>query len=383
MSKTFKKAEVLTISFAHMAHDIFSSFLAPLLPLLIEKLGMSLSVAAFLNILTRIPSLFNPFFGMIAEKAGARYFVILTPAVTAMSMSLVGLADSYIMLFILLFVAGISAALFHVPSPTMIKEAAGDRTGTGMSFFMVGGESARTIGPLLVTAAVSWWGLEGIWRLMPIGIFASLILYIKLKDLTLQSTLSRPKEKGDTGRVLKQFAPFLTAIGFYILFQAGMKSALTLYLPVYLVSQGKSLWIAGISLSVLQFFGVLGTFASGNISDRIGRTRTLLLSSTGAVLSMALFISTDNIVALALLGLFLFSANPVLMAMVQDTDSHMPTFMNSMYMTINFGVSAVVVFAVGFLGDMLGLSTTYLIFNVVALGAIPVALLLGRAAQRS
>ncbi len=369
----------MTISFAHMAHDIFSSFLAPLLPLLIDKLGMSLSMAAFLNILTRIPSLFNPIFGIMAEKTGAKYFVILTPAITAISMSLLGLANSYAVIFILLFVAGISAALFHVPSPTMIKEAAGDRTGAGMSFFMVGGESARTIGPLLVTAAVSWLGLEGIWRLMPIGIIASLILYIKLRDFDLHRPLSKPREKGDTKRVLRRFAPFLTTIGLYLLFQAGMKNSLTLYLPVYLTSRGESLWYAGISLSVLQFFGILGTFVSGSLSDKIGRTKALFLSSTGSVLFMALFVYTNSMAALALLGLFLFSANPVLMAAVQDTDSQMPTFMNSMYMSINFGVSLVVVFAVGFLGDMFGLSTTYVIFNIVAIGAIFMAWMIGRA----
>ena len=381
MSRRFKKAEVLTISFAHMAHDIFSSFLAPLLPLLIEKLGMSLSMAAFLNILTRIPSLFNPFFGMLAERTGAKYFVILAPAVTAISMSLLGLADSYGLLFILLIIAGISTALFHVPSPTMIKEAAGDRIGTGMSFFMVGGELARTIGPLLVIAAVSWWGLEGIYRLMPIGLLTSVVLFVKLRDFDLHRPLTKPVEKGDTKKVLKKYRLFFIAIGLYILFQAGMKSALTLYLPVYLTGQGGSLWVAGISLSILQFFGVLGTFSSGSISDRIGRIKTLILSSTGAVVMMGFFIYTGSILALALLGLFLFAANPVLMAIVQDTDSNMPTFMNSMYMSINFGMSAIVVFAVGFLGDEVGLSTTYLIFNIVAIGMIPAALLLRKAAR--
>ncbi len=157
-NKAFKKSTVFTISCAHMLHDTYSAFLAPLLPLLIEKLGMSLSISALLEIIRRIPTLFNPFFGLLAERTGVKYFVILTPAITAVSMSLVGLASSYSILFILLFVSGISAALFHVPSPVMIKEASGDRIGTGMSWFMVGGESARTIGPLLVTAAVSHLG---------------------------------------------------------------------------------------------------------------------------------------------------------------------------------------------------------------------------------
>ncbi|WP_458700249.1 MFS transporter [Sulfurospirillum sp. 1307] len=376
MNKKFQKSKVFTISFAHFAHDIYSSFLAPLLPLLIEKLGMSLSSAALLDIARRVPSLLNPLFGLIAEKTGVKYFVILTPFITALSMSLVGLTTSYIVLFILLFVAGISAALFHVPSPTMIKESSGDKTGTGMSFFMVGGELARTLGPLIATAGVSLWGLEGIYKLLPLGLIASLILYVKLKDYETTRPPRKPKEKGDTKKLLKKFTPFFIVLGSFILFQSGLKSALTLYLPVYLVNHGESLWYAGISLSILQGFGVLGTLVSGNISDKIGRKNTLLISSIGLVISMGAFLYFQSIFLLSFIGLFLLSTGPVLMASVQDTESNMPTFMNSMYMSINFGVSSLVVFCVGGMGDIFGLDTTYSVFTLLALGCIPAAFLL-------
>lgn len=375
-NKKFQKDKVFTISFAHFAHDVYSSFLAPLLPLLIEKLGISLFMSAFLDITRNIPALLNPFFGLIAEKTGAKYFVILTPAITAIFMSLLGLASNFVVLFILLFVAGISAALFHVPSPTLIKESSGDKTGTGMSFYMVGGELARTIGPLLVTLGISFWGLEGIYMLMPLGILASIILYFKLKDFESYRAITKPKEKGNTKRVLKKFAPFLGAMGGFILFQSAMKRALTLYLPVYLVSQGQTLWYAGISLSILQGFGVLGAMFSGNISDKIGREKTLLIAAIGSAIFMAFFIYTQNLVVLAILGLFLLSTGPVLMATVQDTNSNMPTFMNSMYMSINFGVSSFVVFGVGLLGDIYGLHTTYIICNIVALACIPMIFIL-------
>lgn len=381
-NKQFQKDKVFTISFAHLAHDTYSSFLAPILPLLIEKLGISLFMSAFLEIARSVPALLNPFFGLIAEKKGAKYFVILTPAITAISMSLIGLAPSYAIVFILLVVAGISAALFHVPSPTMIKEASGEKVGTGMSFFMVGGESARTLGPLLVTAGISWWGFEGMYKLMPIGIIASIILYIKLKDFDTNRPLQKPKEKGDTKKLLKKFMPFLGVLGGFILFQSAMKRALTLYLPVYLISQGQSLWYAGISLSILQGFGVLGTMFSGNISDKIGRTSTLLISSIGSVIAMAFFIYTGHMLFLAILGLFLLSTGPVLMASVQDTNSHMPTFMNSMYMSINFGVSSFIVFGVGLLGDILGLHVTYIICNILAIGCIPMALILAKTTKK-
>ncbi len=375
-NKKFQKAKVFTISFAHLSHDTFSAFLAPLLPLLIAKLEMSLFMAAFLDIARRIPALFNPFLGLIAEKTGAKYFVILTPAITAICMTLIGLTSSYVVLFILLFVAGISAAFFHVPSPTMIKESSGDKVGTGMSFFMVGGELARTIGPLVATAAVSVWGLEGIYKLMPLGIIASIILYVKLKDFDTNRPIGKPKEKGDTKKLLKKYFPFFIVIGSFILFQSGMKSALTLYLPVYLVNQGESLWYAGISLSILQSFGVLGTLVSGNLSDKIGRKHTLIIASIGSAISMGLFIYFDTIFILPLVGLFLFATGPVLMATVQDTSSHMPTFMNSMYMSINFGVSSLIVFGVGILGDNIGLDLTYIICNILAIGCIPMSFLL-------
>jgi FSR family fosmidomycin resistance protein-like MFS transporter len=170
----------------------------------------------------------------------------------------------------------------------------------------------------------------------------------------------------------------LTVIAGFLCFQAAMKSALTLYLPVYLTGQGASLWFAGISLSVLQFFGVVGTFCAGNISDKIGRKNTLVISSIGSVAAMALFVLTQNIILLSILGLFLFASGPVLMASIQDTDSHMPTFMNSMYMFINFGVSAVLVFALGFLGDWIGLERTYQICTLFALGSVPMAFMLTR-----
>ncbi len=374
----FHKGRVLTISTAHFAHDVFSSFLAPLLPLIIEKLGLSLSMVALLDIIRRIPALFNPILGLIAEKRDVKYFVIFTPAITAISMSLIGLAPSYGILLILLLVSGISSALFHIPSPTMIKKASGDKTGTGMSFFMVGGEFARTVGPILATAGVSWWGLEGVYKLMPIGIVASLILYIKLRDFQTHIA-PKKREKGDTKALLLKYKSFFIIIGLFILFQSALRSSLTLYLPVYLTQNGSSLWYSGISLAVLQFSGVLGVFFSGNISDKIGRYKTILFTSIGSTVFMALFIYFQNIFILGVLGFFVFASTPVLMALVQDTNSSMPTFMNSIYMAINFGVSSIIVFGIGFLGDSIGLNETYMVCNIMAIGTIFVALYLKNA----
>jgi len=365
--KHFKKGEVYTISLAHLFHDIFSSFLAPILPLLIARLGISLSFASFLDIARKIPSLLNPFLGLMAERRDVKYFVILTPAITAVSMCLLGLTSSYTIALLLLFIAGISATLFHIPSPTMIKIASGTQTGKGMSFFMVGGESARTIGPLIVTGSISLWGFEGIYRLIPIGVLASFFLWYKLKDFQMDNFSAKKIEKGNTKEILKKVSSFFAILGSYMFFNAGTKSAVTLYLPVYLTRHGFSIYEAGISLSVLQFFGILGTFFSGHFSDKIGRKNMLLISAFGTTLSMIFFLyfnSTALFPILAILGFFLFTPNPVMMAAVQDTNTSKPTFLNSIYMGINFGISSLVVFLVGFFADIYGLERVYEICTV-------------------
>ncbi len=373
MDKKFQTGRVVTISFAHLLHDTYTAFLAPMLPLLISKHGLSLSMAGLLDVIRKIPSLFNPFIGLLADKVCVKYLVIFTPAISAISMSLLGLAPSYLILFILLFVAGISSTPFHVPSPVMIKHFSGDKTGRGMSYYMFGGEMARTLGPLLITAGLSVWGLEGSYRVMPIGLLASIILYFKLKDVTSIHQNNNKIVKG-AGETIKELVPFFIFITGFQLFRAGMKSALTLYLPTYLTAKGQSLWIAGISLSVLQFAGAAGTFAAGYISDRISHRNMLFIIAIASPFVMWLFMNSSEMLmmpVLILMGFLLFASGPVILALVQETDTGRPAFVNSIYMTVNFSISSLMVLVVGILGDNIGLELTYKISAVLAFLSVP------------
>ncbi len=374
MNKKFQRGKVVTISVGHFFHDVYSAFLAPVLPLLIDKLGISLTMAGIMDIVRKIPALFNPVLGLMADRTEVKYFVIITPGLTAIAMSLLGVAPSYFILLILLFVTGISATLFHIPSPVMVRNLSGAKTGAGMSYFMFGGELARTIGPLLITAAISVWGLEGSYRVMPFGIAASLVLYFKLRNIKSIHKDAAHREGEGIMKTLHDILPVFLVIGGFLLMRAAMVSALTFYLPTYLTTKGSSLWIANASLSVLQLSGAFGTFGAGPLADRITHKKVLLITGILSPIAMLAFIYANEILVfplLLLLGLLLFASRPVMLAIVQETDTKRPAFVNSIYMFMSFGVSSLMVLFVGTMGDHFGLEMTFKFSAGIAFLAIP------------
>lgn len=377
-TKNFQTGNILLISFAHFIHDVYSSFLAPILPLLIEKLSMSYTLAGFLTIAQRMPSLFNPLVGLMADRVSLKYFVIFAPSVTVIVMSMLGLANSYLVLIIILLVMGISASMFHVPAPVMIKHIAGNRIGKGMSLFMLGGELARSVGPMVILGGVSLWGLEGTYKLIPFGLIASAILYYRFKNFKVVKSSDELKVK-NIFSTFKKVIPLFSIILGIIFFNSIIKGTLTTFLTVYLTDKGDSLWYAGISLSVFQFAGATGTYFSGTMSDKIGRRKILIIASSLNPILLFLFGITNSVlsfVVLVLLGFFLFAFTPVLLALVNESKSELPTFLNGIFMTINFLTSAITVTIIGASADLFSLSTTYSIAAFAGLGAIPFVLML-------
>jgi len=378
-SKKFQSSKVISLSFAHFIHDVYSSFLAPLLPLLIDKFGLSYTLASFLSISQRIPNILNPLVGIIADHYPVRLFVIVSPLLTAISMSLLGIAPSYIVLCILLFVAGLSSVFFHVPSPVLVKEISGNRVGKGMGFYMIGGELARTLGPLIIAGAISIWGLEGSYKLIPFGILASIIIYIKLKKVDTVKA-SRENKNISIGKTFKKLLPLFLIMAGLILFRQLMKSGLTTFLPTYfkdIKSQGE--WVGVIALVVYEAGGILGTLFGGSLSDRIGRKKVLLASGIISPFLLILFLHSQGIIGFAILivmGLIQFSSSPVLLAYIQDINSDHPSFVNSIYMFISFAFSALTVLLFGVVSDWKDLSFALNISAYIALGAIPFIILL-------
>jgi FSR family fosmidomycin resistance protein-like MFS transporter len=149
----FDAGRVTTIAIGHWVHDSYTAFLAPLLVIFKQTLGLTNAEAGLLSVFMQEASLAQPLIGGVADRFKARYFVILAPAVTAVMMSCLGIAPNYWVLAILLTITGISSACLHAVGGDD-RECVGAQTGLGMSIWMVGGESGRFVGPLVIGLAL-------------------------------------------------------------------------------------------------------------------------------------------------------------------------------------------------------------------------------------
>lgn len=368
----FQTDQVATISAAHLVHDAYTAFLAPLLPLIQGNLGIGYALAGSLAIFTQLPSVLNPLIGYLADRVSVRYFVILAPAVTATVFSSLGLVSSYAALALLLFVGGISIAAFHAPAPAMVAKVSGQRVGKGMSVFMATGELARTLGPLIAVTGVAWFGLDGIWRLAALGWGMSLLLYLRLRRVA-----PTPRAPGSLAMdaFWAQARRFFPALIWLLAGRAAMVAALTTYLPIFMNDQRQaSLWLAAAALTILQAAGVAGALTAGTLSDRVGRRRILLVLSVAAPLLLLAFVYGPLWLAVPLLlglGIAALSPGPVVLALVQDQFPHNRAFANGVYLAVAFLLQAVAIWSVGALADSLGLTTAYTIAALLALFSIP------------
>jgi FSR family fosmidomycin resistance protein-like MFS transporter len=378
-AEQFQTDRVLTISAGHAVHDTYTGFLPPLLPALIENLSLTKTEAGLLTVFIQAPSLLQPVIGHVADRVSLRYLVILTPAVTATAMSLLGIAPRYAMLALLLMVTGLSSAVLHAVAPVIAGRLSGKNLGRGMGIWMVGGELGRTLGPLAIAAyfglqpdtlAYTPWLMIGGW-------LTSLLLFLRLRDVE-----GRPPNAGQGlpwRQALRVMGPLLAPLIGIIVVRAFMSSALTTYLPTFLVEEGAELWLAGISLSVLEAAGVVGALLGGSLSDRLGRRVILLISLLVTPIAMLAFLAAEGWLRFPLLlvmGLTALSVTPVIMAMVQESFPENRALANGVYMALSFLIRSGVVVIVGIMGDLWGMRPSFMACALIVLLGVPFLLLL-------
>lgn len=321
-------------------------------------------------------SILQPIIGHLGDRTNLRKFALVMPAITGITLSLLGTAPTYFIAIMYSLLAGISSASLHAILPALVGSLSGRNVGKGMSFWMVGGEIGVMIGPLLVTIVVSTFSLEATRWLMIPGILMSVVLSFLLKNLPYQNT-----NNNQTKAPLKTMTVIMLPLAGMIVMRSVLRTASEIYMPIFLLEKGASLWLAGISLTILQGFGVLGTIAGGFLKDKFGFKSVMLLSTIIASIGMIAFVLSNGalqIFNLAVMGIFSMMVLPVGLAYVQEQFPENRSLANGFYLAILFAINAVGGVLTGFLYDQFGGFNTFLWSGFIGFLGIPFILLLPR-----
>lgn len=378
----FQTQHVLSVGLAHTLHDMYTSFLPPLLPALMARLSLSNTQAGLLAFISSSPSLLQPVIGHLADRTSLRYFVVVTPAVAATTMSLLGVAPRYAVTALLVAVAGLSSATFHAAAPALAGRLSGGRLGRGLGLWTVGGYLGFAIGPVLVATAVNVATLRGTPWLMIGGWIGSAILYLRLRGVTVKATA--PDANASWRRGIKDMRPILIPVVGIVLARAMAFAATLTFLPTLLTAQGLDLWLAGISVSLVHVSSAGGALLAGSASDNLGRRAIAslsILTSPILLLALVLLPGWPQIPVLIALGLTMPATHVILMALVQESCPDNRALATGVLLSLTFVSESVGAVVLGSLADLFGLPPAFAVSAIVLLASLPLVLLLPRDRQ--
>ena len=161
-------------------------------------------------------------------------------------------------------------------------------------------------------------------------------------------------------------------------------ATLTTFLPTFLTREGESLWMAGLSLTILEVAGMVGAFLAGGLSDKFGRRRMLVISFITTPILMVLFVYANawwKLPLLLLLGFFAIAVVPVFMAIVMENAPEQRAFANGIYMAASFIMQSLAIILVGLISDWVDLRFTFLISAAVLPLSLPFVRLLPKSVR--
>ena len=256
---------VLLMACVHMMVDGYGNIYAPLLPLLIPRLDLSLAAAGTLTMLFQLSaSVAQIGFGHLADRWHPRLLVMIGPIVAVSILSFVGTATSPLMLGAILVVGGLGGAAFHPPAAALAHRLGGARPGFSMSVYITGGTLGFSLGPLLFAPFAERFGLT--WTpLLALPGLAVVAFFVRRVPAIPVHTAG-----GSGFRALRPYARPLALLYFIVVLRTLAAISFATFLPVMLTRRGLSLAASGTAVAGYLFASGLGGFFGGPAADRFG-----------------------------------------------------------------------------------------------------------------
>lgn len=358
------RARLGLLSVGHAVTDSYGqSMLAPMYPQIAERLGLTLAQVGGLPMMMGLSaSLFQPVLGWLSDRHPRLCMVAFGPLSAALCMGLIGFADNYASLAIVLFLAGLGIGAFH-PQGAALARRAGRGSGFAMSAFTVGGNIGFGLAPLLGGLYAWWFGLERFyWCAVPAAAFA-LVMLVNFYRGPGPASAPPPGVGGlrPAGGEARPVA--LAALTATVVIRSLVQVGMATFLP-FLVEQRfpEQAWPVARSVSVSAFL-LASAFAGpigGLLSDRFGRREVMVGSFLAAPWPLMLGLQGEGygMIAWLALGAFaLMMPHPANVVMAQEYLPASAGVAASLITGFAWGIAQILVWPLGGIADRVSLGT--------------------------
>jgi FSR family fosmidomycin resistance protein-like MFS transporter len=374
-SRTYWKI-LIALSLVHFSGDFYSSFINPLYPVFMDKIGLSLVQVGFLAGISRfLMFIVQPMSGYWADRHPSRSFILIGLLMPILFIPLAGITTGFYGLLFCMAIGSMGSSLFHPPVTGMVPLYAGRNLGLAMSIYNTAGTLAFGVGPIFITFYVARFGLRAMPVTMAIGLSIWVYFYWAI-----------PKPQGDGLaqygflETLRQtlgsvWQPILL-IWIVMVVRALVGQSLMTFMPVLWVQKGHTVVSAGILFSIFTLSGTVAGILCGYISDRIGYKRLLWITHGFMAPFLLVFLLAPGkwvYPATILAGGFTMASLPLGVVMAQKIAPKGRSMVASLMMGLAFGTGGIFSPLVGKLGDIFTIqSVLMLIVCIPVLSLIPI-----------
>jgi MFS family permease len=379
------RAVLTTTSGAHFLHDGFSDVLYVLLPLWAAEFQLTFAqVGVIRTVYTAGMALFQIPAGFLAERWGERGLLAAGTAVTALGFIAAGWVGGFVGLLVALLLAGLGSGVQHPLSSSLVSKAyETGRRRAALGTYNVSGDLGKVAVPFAVALAA---GVIG-WRWASaaygaVGLAGAFVLFAVLARLGAGG--AEPPARvtaGPTGngwgiRDRRGFAA-LSAIG---MIDNATRTGFLTFLPFALMAKGATVAAIGTAFAVLFAGGAVGKYACGQLAERLGVIRTVVVTEAATAVGIATVLVAPLPVAFAALlpiGIALNGTSSVLYGTVADlVQPERRSRAYGLYYTVTIAASAASPAVYGVLSDLAGVTTTLAAVASLVLATIPLCLVL-------
>src|SRR3954462_6729849 len=169
------------LSAGHLATDFADGALPALLPFMVDRFGLSYTLAGGLMLGSTVSSsVVQPLFGAWSDRRGALWLLPSGVALAGIGIALAAAAPSYWLVLLLVVVSGLGVAAYHPEGSKFAAYASGAKRASGMSLFSIGGNIGFALGPTATTPLILALGLTGglLLALPVLGVALALLLVL-------------------------------------------------------------------------------------------------------------------------------------------------------------------------------------------------------------